>query len=178
MSNIIVLVGESASGKTTIQKRLAQLGYKPIVTYTTRPKREKEIAGIDYHFISNDEFNLLKEQGYFAETATYNNWQYGSAKKDFLSNEKSIIVLNPQGLRQVKKNPNFDITSFYLKVSRRERLIRQLLRGDNIDEAVRRNYSDIGLFSGIEDEVDYVIDCTDEDCVIDVIAKIISENKV
>lgn len=174
-NKIIVLLGESASGKSTIQKRLIQFGYKPILQYTTRPMRDNEIAGTDYHFISDEEFNLLKSQNYFAEVSEFRGWQYGSAKKDYISDTPSVIVLNPQGLRQLKRN-NINVSSFYIKVSRRERLIRQLLRGDNIDEAIRRNYSDVGQFIGIEDEVNYVVECETNDCVVDVMAEIIKSN--
>lgn len=48
--------------------------------------------------------------------------------------------------------------SFYIKVPRRDRLIKILQRGDDIDEAIRRNQSDVGQYDGIEDEVDYVVE--------------------
>lgn len=68
-----------------------------------------------------------------------------------------MVVLTPHGLRQLKKNIDLKIISFYIKVPRRDRLIKILKRGDDIEEAYRRNLSDVGQFDGIEDEVDYVI---------------------
>ena len=50
-----------------------------------------------------------------------------------------------------------DITSFYINVPRRDRLIKVLERNDNVDEAIRRNMSDVGQFDGVEDEVDYIV---------------------
>ena len=50
-----------------------------------------------------------------------------------------------------------DITSFYICVPRRDRLIKILERNDNVDEAIRRNMSDVGQFDGIEDEVDFIL---------------------
>jgi guanylate kinase len=153
---MIVLVGESASGKSSIEKFLVEkCGYNKIITYTTRPPRQNEVDGIDYHFISIDKFNELKDQGFFAETACYRDWLYGSAKEDYTDNK--IAVLTPHGLRQISKLDNIDITSFYINVPRRDRLIKILQRGDNIEEAYRRNLSDVGQFDGLEDEVDYVI---------------------
>ena len=157
MSIILVLIGESASGKSSIEKTLVNdYGYTKLVSYTTREPRANEINGIDYHFISVEKFLELKDKGFFAETAIYNDWHYGTAKED-CTNEK-IAVLTPHGFRQIKKISEINITSFYINVPRRDRLIKILERNDNIEEAYRRNLSDVGMFDGIEDEVDYVID--------------------
>jgi guanylate kinase len=130
-------------------------GYNKIISYTTRQPRKGEANGIDYHFISVEQFKSLKEQGFFAETAVYNNWHYGTAKED-CTNDK-VAVLTPHGLRQISKLKDIDVTSFYINVARRDRLIKILQRGDDIDEACRRSLSDVGQFDGIEDEVDFVI---------------------
>ena len=154
---MIVLVGESASGKSSIEKNLVDNhGFKKIVSYTTRSPRKGEITGVDYHFISPEHFLELKNQGFFAETAQYNGWYYGTAKED-CTNDK-VAVLTPHGLRQVSKLEGIDVTSFYINVPRRDRLIKILQRGDNIEEAYRRSLSDVGQFDGIADEVNFVID--------------------
>ena len=153
---MIVLVGESASGKSSIERYLVDnYGYKKVVSYTTRPPREGEVDGVDYHFIDNSQFRRLKLQGFFAETATYRDWYYGTAKKDCTDNK--IAVLTPHGLRQISKIDGINTISFYIRVPRRDRLIKLLQRGDNVDEATRRSLSDVGMFDGIEDEVDFVI---------------------
>ena len=69
-----------------------------------------------------------------------------------------IAVLTPHGLRQISKIDGINVVSFYIKVPRRDRLIKLLQRGDSIEEAYRRSLSDVGQFDGIEDEVDHVID--------------------
>lgn len=153
---MIVLVGESASGKSSIEKYLVDwYGYKKIVSYTTRQPREGEINGVDYHFVSMERFEALKEQGFFAENAKYNGWGYGIAKED--CTDDKVAVLTPHGLRQVSKIKDINVTSFYINVPRRDRFIKILQRGDNIEEAYRRSLSDVGQFDGIEDEVDYII---------------------
>ena len=126
-----------------------------IVSYTTRQPRNGEVDGIDYHFIDVDKFKSLKEQGFFAESAQYNDWNYGIAKED-CTNDK-VAVLTPHGLRQLSKIKDISSISFYINVPRRDRLIKILQRGDNIEEAYRRSLSDVGQFDGIEDEVDFVI---------------------
>lgn len=152
---MIVLIGESGSGKSSIEKELIKFGYSKLVTYTTRPKREEDRDGITYHFITEEQFNDMVERGEFAEHATYNGWKYGTAKKDCTDNK--VVVLTPHGLRTLKKNNDLNIVSFYINVPRRDRLIKILQRGDNIEEAYRRSLSDVGQFDGIEDEVVYTI---------------------
>lgn len=153
---MIVLVGESASGKSSIEKYLVNnYGYNKIVSYTTRPPRAGEVDGVDYHFISTEQFKLLKEQGFFAEFAMYRDWHYGVAKED--CTDDKVAVLTPHGLRQVSRIKDINVISFYINVPRRDRLIKLLQRGDNIEEAYRRSLSDVGQFDGIADEVDHVI---------------------
>ena len=153
---MIVLVGESASGKSSIERFLVDnYEYKKVVSYTTRPPRDGEIDGVDYHFIDVEKFLKLKTEDFFAETAKYREWYYGTAKED--CTDDKIAVLTPHGLRQVSKLDDISVTSFYINVPRRDRLIKILQRGDNIEEAYRRSLSDVGQFDGIEDDVDYII---------------------
>ena len=153
---MIVIVGESASGKSSVAKYIMNnYHYNRIVTYTTRAKRENEEDGIDYYFIQKSHFETLKKQGFFAETAIYNGWMYGSAKKDYT--DDVVVVLTPKGLRSLKASGVENIFSVYLSVPRRDRLIKCLERGDNIEEAYRRSLSDVGQFDGIENEVDLVV---------------------
>lgn len=153
---MLVLVGESASGKSSIERYLVNMyGYKKVVSYTTRQPREREVDGVDYHFIDTEKFNELKEQGFFVETAVYRGWNYGVAKED-CTNDR-VAILTPHGLRQVSKIDGINITSIHIDVPRRDRLIKILQRGDDVDEACRRSLADSGMFDGIDDEVDFVI---------------------
>lgn len=153
---MIVLVGESASGKSSIEKYFVDnYGYNKIVSYTTRPPRDGEVDGVDYHFISTEQFETLSEQCFFAEQAVYRDWYYGVAKED--CTDDKVAVLTPHGLRQVSKIKDINVISFYINVPRRDRLIKILQRGDSIEESYRRNLSDVGMFDGIWDEVDYTI---------------------
>lgn len=157
---MIALVGESGSGKSSVAKCLVNnFGFNNVVTYTTRQPREKEVDGIDYHFISELDFEAMANHQFFAETANYNGWYYGSAKKDYMDSQKKIAVFTPYGIRQIKKN-GIDIYTVYVKISRRDRLIKILQRGDDIEEAYRRSLSEVGQFDGIEDEVDLVVENT------------------
>lgn len=109
---MIVLVGESASGKSSIERELVALGFNKIVTYTTRPMRKEDVDGETYHFITEEQFNDMIEKDLFAEHASYNGWQYGTAKED--CTDDKVVVLTPHGLRQLKKNKDLNILSFTL----------------------------------------------------------------
>ncbi len=153
---MVVILGQSASGKSHIEKELTKIGYEKITSYTTRPIREGEVDGIDYHYISLDEFHQLKSDGFFAEHTIYNGWYYGIAHEDCLDNR--VVVVEPYGLRQLKQFDNLNIQSFYIQVDERERAVRMIKRGDNLLEVFRRIFSDQGVFQGVENEVDYIID--------------------
>lgn len=155
---MIVLIGESGSGKDTILNMMVELGYKPIISYTTRPKRHYEIDGKDYHFITEEEFFKKQESGFFVETTCYNNWHYGIAYED-LNDDDSVVIVEPNGFRQLKsKVKNLDIKSVYVYASEETRLNRLCDRKDNPNEIARRIYTDRDLFKGIKDSTDYVFE--------------------
>lgn len=157
---MIALIGESGGGKTATLMALLRLGYKKIVTYTTRNKREGEVDDIDYHFVSESKFLDMKEHGKFIETACYRGKWYGTARED-LADEKGVLAITPSGFRNLKKN-GVHVISFYISVDRRSRLMALLARDKDvdIDKIIKTNVSDIGMFDGVGNEVNYTIDNT------------------
>lgn len=161
---VLIIVGASASGKSTLAKSIETRlpNFSRIVTYTTRPKRENEIDGIDYHFISEETFDGMIKQDVFVEHASYRGWKYGTAI-NFGNNENKIVVLTPAGARAFRryrdKHPelNIEVLVTYLDVDRRSRLIKMLERDLDVDECIRRSMSDVGQFDSFEDEADFVI---------------------
>lgn len=102
---IIVLAGKSASGKDTLLNELiTYTDARPIVSYTTRPMRDKEIDGVDYHFVSEDKFKEIQDQ--LLESRSYDTlfngipatWYYGSPIVD-ASNSSYVAVLDPDGVK-------------------------------------------------------------------------------
>ena len=67
----ICLVGKSCSGKDTIARELVKLGYERILTYTTRPARSNELDGVDYHFVTENEFKDMIKNKEFLEWRSY-----------------------------------------------------------------------------------------------------------
>jgi guanylate kinase len=110
---LLVLSSPSGGGKTSIAKNLLQarddLGYS--VSATTRPMREGEREGVDYHFISRDEFLRRREAGEFVESATYGGNLYGTLRSEidrlFAKGRHAVLDIEIEGARQIRKSfPN------------------------------------------------------------------------
>lgn len=157
---MILLLGETGSGKDTVREILKSMGLKTVISYTTRPPREHEVDGVDYHFISASEFKLMIYQGLFAEYEVFNTCTgrhyWGTAIEDCVPN--AIKIVEPSGLRQLKSLKGDLVYSILLKSSTPTRLKRLMGRGDRVDEIHRRLKSDEVDFKGIEDMVDLVIE--------------------
>ena len=81
MGRIFCLMGKSSSGKDTLYARLSEkLHFSTIVPYTTRPIREGEEEGREYHFITEKEVEEFEKQGRIIELRAYNTvhgvWKY------------------------------------------------------------------------------------------------------
>ena len=163
---IIVLVGKTASGKTTIANELCKNhGYKRIITYTTRPMRENEVQDVDYHFISDEQFNEMVKNNEFTEYKRYNTahgvWSYGSVitSEQELSDDCYVIILTPQGLRDLSRKMSRYI-AFYLNVSFESQLERLKKRADEEQQIIKRLKNDAKDFENVVDIVDCSF-CTD-----------------
>lgn len=78
-----VLVGASGSGKTTLAKELGELpGCRRAVTCTTRAPRPGEVEGLDYHFVSEQQFDFLLASGALLESTEYGGARYGLPERE------------------------------------------------------------------------------------------------
>lgn len=154
---MIVLLGETGAGKTTLEKLICEkYHFYKIVAYTTRPTREGEENHKDYHFLPEDEFiNRLEKDNFIAHYVTDNGWHYGIDKKDCTYD--AISILTPSGLRDIKQYDDIHTISIYITADREERIMRAVYRGDNKLELLRRLKSDDIDFIEIVQEVDYII---------------------
>lgn len=104
---LVVLSGPSGVGKTTVAKRLLQReGYVRSVSVTTRPKRGTEVDGRDYHFVSQPEFERLRDVGELVESALVHGYWYGTPKapvREALGHGKAfLLVIDVEGGFQVR----------------------------------------------------------------------------
>lgn len=179
---IICLLGASGSGKSTLENEIAnRFGYKKIVSYTTRRPRMGEILDKDYHFINNMQFEKMISQGLFAEYDEYSQSRmYGTVKEDYKSGDK-IVVLTPNGLRQLKKNcPDEKIYSVLVEANLGTRVKRYIDRCgvdkfdfDDKNEIAARVERDYGMFLGLEREVDMVVDNSEGSDIRDIADEVI-----
>lgn len=74
---LLILVGKSGSGKDYTMRKLVEKGYIQLVSWTTRPMREGEVEGREYHFCNNDEFSYMIDKGLFVEWRRYETLMRG-----------------------------------------------------------------------------------------------------
>ena len=104
----IILSGFSGAGKDSIAKSLLDLSdrYTFSVSATTRRKREGEVDGKNYYFLTEEEFAKKEANGEFLETTVYNGIRYGTLKSEIIrANEAGqdlIMVLDCPGALHVK----------------------------------------------------------------------------
>jgi guanylate kinase len=104
---LVVLSGPTGVGKTTVAERLMRKGgYQRSVSVTTRAKREGEVDGEHYHFISKQEFDRLRDANELIECAeVHGNW-YGTPKeplREALRKHKAfLLVIDVDGGFQIR----------------------------------------------------------------------------
>lgn len=155
---MIILVGASASGKTEVAKMLGKLfRMKKVITHTTRPMRDGEKDGVDYYFVSKEEFLSLKKMNFFVETTVYNDNFYGTSHKE-LADDK-VLIVDPNGLESFRKLKDKRIISFFMHCSKETRRVRMIKRGDKIEEAIKRIATDDEKFNEDAEKLcDFVVD--------------------
>ena len=170
MEEIIVLCGKSSSGKNYIQEKLIEeYGYTGLISTTSRPPRENEKEGVDYYYVTNEEFEKQVANDEMIEWREYypaggEKWYYGLSKKAFeVKAEKKVVVLELFGLKELKKylkGKNIKLTSYYVSASQEIRTERAKARGSfDKDEWERRLIADNNDFTVEEltNNVDYMI---------------------
>ena len=141
---IIAVMGQAGAGKDSFVHALIAGNYFPgakeIVSCTTRPIREHEVDGINYHYLTNEEFADQVVNGEMLEATVFNNWCYGTSIKNLDENALNIGVFNPEGVEILQESNNIDLTIVYILAGDKVRLLRQLNREENPDcnEIVRR----------------------------------------
>lgn len=156
----IVLSAPSGAGKTTIRQEAVKALSDVVAStsFTTRPARPGELEGMDYHFISDDEFDRMVRDGEFAEWAVVHNNRYGTPAR-FLEEKLAegfdvILTLDLQGAKNLKKRYPQAVTVFLLPPSFGELRERLLARGTNdsleLEERLKHGQQMISEVSGYD----------------------------
>ena len=96
MNHLFYLMGKSSSGKDTLYRRIVgELGLIPVVLYTTRPIRDNEREGVEYHFVYEAAFRHMNEQGNVIEYRVYDTvfgkWIYFTAAESISLDKGNCI---------------------------------------------------------------------------------------
>ena len=145
---LITLIGTSACGKDSLLNKVLESNknIKPIISVTTRPKREGETDGVEYKFITLEELTELYNNEELIEIREYNTkhgmWYYGITKDsiDVDSDDIYIVIVDVQGVVQLRqylnslKSDNIKVESVFINCSGKERMFRSLTREQNLSD--------------------------------------------
>ena len=162
--HIVTVSGPSLSGKTEFTKILQRdYGFNAVVSVTTRPQRSSETQGVDYHFITPEEYAKLT----LIQKTDFNNYQYGVSEEEVLSkHEKPVLwVVAPQSISQIEDYCNkagFNLTKIFITNPQEVLFERLFERFKNDEKATTATYVN-RLNSIVNVEGKWVKESTDPD---------------
>jgi guanylate kinase len=153
---LIVLSGPAGVGKDTLieQWQLVAPNVRRLVTYTTRPQALTERHGLDYYFVTEEEFEVLRERGAFIEYAqVHGNW-YGTPRREMEDLREAgrdvVLRIDVQGAMQVRQQYPEAILIFVAPPSLQELEQRLRRRGRDDEESIQLR------LMNARDEMEYI----------------------
>ncbi|MCI6376630.1 MAG: guanylate kinase [Clostridiales bacterium] len=137
---LLIISGPSGTGKGTLVKKLMDSDptFRFSCSVTTRKPREGEIEGVHYHFVSDEEYERLVQNGEFLEHATVHGHHYGTLRKpveEMMAQGYHVLLdIDPQGAISVMENAREYVSVFILPPSFEDLRIR--LHTRNTDDPV------------------------------------------
>ncbi len=158
MYKLIVLMGKAGSGKDTILREVVKQNpdIHEVVSCTTRPPREGEVDGVNYHFLTGEEFGAKVLKNEMLEATCFNEWFYGTSFDSLDKDKVNIGVFNPTGVESLREYKDIHVLTIWVEATDKNRLLRQLNREKepDVNEIIRRFKADEMDFSDID--FDYV----------------------
>jgi len=160
---LIILSAPSGAGKTSLYRALLERtdGVVASVSHTTRPPRPGEENGVDYHFVTAEEFDRLVAEGAFLEHARVFDRQYGTSRAAVESERQAgrdvVLEIDWQGARQIRELVPEAVSVFVLPPSREALRERLEDRGQDDAEVIERRMRDAEAEMSHYGEYDYVI---------------------
>lgn len=122
---VTTLTGPSASGKTELVKVLTKTyGFEKLVSVTTRPMRPGEEEGIDYYFVSEEQFKKYQDNNELLQEVNFNGKNYGTTVSEmervFASGKTPVVIVEPGGVTQfeeLEEKYNFQVYSVFVHAS-------------------------------------------------------------
>ncbi|MCT8998978.1 guanylate kinase [Chelativorans intermedius] len=161
---MLVLSSPSGAGKSTIARNLLEKvpGFELSVSVTTRPRRGSEIEGVHYHFKSQREFEILRDNDELLEWAEVHGNLYGTPRKPvevaIAEGRDMLFDIDWQGAAQLRDKMRGDLVSiFVLPPSMRELLARLKRRAEDPENVIETRLSNARLEIEQWRDYDYVI---------------------
>ena len=157
MKKIVIIVGKSGCGKSVIKKLLLSLNkeYSEVITSTTRPPREREVDGIDYHFYTGKEMRDKIFEDEMAECVIFRDWVYGTERAALKDDVINIGVWNLEGAATLNDEKEYDCLNIFVDCDDKTRLINSLNRDKSVDvgEVIRRYSADEKDFDSMDEQI-------------------------
>lgn len=161
--NLFIVTAPSGAGKTSLVRALlaADSQVRLSVSYTTRPMRPGEVGGLDYHFVTEEHFLKMLEEGDFLESAEVHGARYGTSQSTVETQLREghdlVLEIDWQGAAQVRGlHPNA-INIFILPPSMEVLAQRLNRRGQDSQEVIARRLAGARAEISHVGEFDYVI---------------------
>ena len=163
MITVFIISAPSGSGKSTLVHRLLQTvpGLTFSISYTTRPPRPTEVNGVDYNFISRQEFEERLERNEFLEYALVFGNYYGTNRCSLETAAREgkdlVLDIDVQGARQLKVAIPEAISIFVLPPSRQVLEQRLRARSQDSEEVIQRRLRGAAEEVRNHSQYDYVL---------------------
>jgi guanylate kinase len=160
---LVVVSGPSGVGKSTIVAELARRRPQvvPIVTATTRERREGEMDGVHYHFLGEDEFQALIERNGLLEHANNHGHWYGTpvdqVRGILAAGRDAILTISPEGARNVRRLVPDALLVFVMPPTMEDLAERLRSRGSESEASIARRRRDAERWMAESDDYDYVV---------------------
>ncbi len=163
MARVFVITGPSGVGKGTLIRTLLERvpELELSVSATTRPPRPGEAPGVDYHFLSDEDFERRALDGAFVEHARYSGRRYGTLREDLeerlAAGRPVVLEIELQGARQVRKALPEAVQIFIAPPSETALRTRLIGRGTDAAEEVAARLATAHEELAAQDEFEHVV---------------------
>lgn len=180
---LYILSAPSGAGKTSLLKALREQdrGLHVSVSHTTRDRRPGEQDGMDYHFVSRDEFLRMVGEGGFLEHAEVFGNYYGTSEDavnaELKAGHDTVLEIDWQGARQVRQRFPEAVSIFVLPPDQQALRDRLDARGQDSEETIQRRMNQAVEEMSHYAEFDYLIINDDFDTALGQLAAVVSAQR-
>ena len=161
---LVVISGPSGVGKGTVRKALFNMPKHNLVysvSMTTREKREGEVDGVDYYFVSKEEFMKRRKEGKFLETAEFVGNYYGTpldkVNEQLDAGNEVVLEIEVEGAIQVKRKVPDCVMIFIVPPGKQALYDRLKRRGTENEEVIQERITKANREFKLAHLYDYIV---------------------